>query len=66
VAFRATICRVGFRRVVSSGQATITVTISNRSETFTGVAGATSFTSNQGSGAILTKLSAEHYQFVAG
>jgi RHS repeat-associated protein len=55
--------QMGFRRVVSSGQATITVTISNRSETFTGVAGATSFTSNQGSGAILTKLSAEHYQF---
>ncbi|MCI4590405.1 hypothetical protein MOK15_09895 [Sphingobium sp. BYY-5] len=55
--------QMGFRRVVSSGQATISITINNRSETFTGASGATSFTSNQGTGATLTKNSAESYTF---
>ena len=55
--------QMGFRRVVNSGQATISITINNRSETFSGTSAATSFTSNQGTGATLTKNSAQSYTF---
>jgi RHS repeat-associated protein len=54
-----------FRRTQSGTQATIRITFGAFSETFTGAATATSFTSDQGSGATLTKVSAEQYTYRA-
>jgi len=46
---------IRFRRSQSGSNATITITLGDSSETFTGGAGATSFASDQGTGATLTK-----------
>jgi RHS repeat-associated protein len=54
------------KRTVSSGpspQVTITIIFGSRSETFTAPLNSMSFTSNQGSGATLTKISTKLYQY---
>lgn len=54
-----------FYRSESGTQVTISLTFGDRQETFTGAKSATTFTSDQGTGATLTKISAEEYSYVA-
>ena len=54
---------VDFRRNVTGGTATISLTFGNRLETFTGASNATSFDSGQGNGATLTKTSEGAYAY---
>lgn len=54
---------VDFWRSVVGGTATISLVFGNRTETFTGASGATSFSSGQGNGAVLTKSSASSYTY---
>lgn len=55
--------QASFRRSQSGTQVTIRITFGAFSESFTGAASATSFTSDQGTGATLTKVSAEEYTY---
>jgi len=54
-----------FHRVESGSDVTIQITFGDSLETFTGDKSATSFNSDQGSGAVLTKLSSTSYRLTA-
>ena len=56
---------VRFQRSESGGLATIDLIFGNSRQTFSGPISATSFTSNQGTGATLTKVSASEYIYAA-
>lgn len=56
--------QVYFTRTETGTQVTIRATFGGRAETFTGLKNATSFNSDQGSGAVLTKNSKESYTLV--